>query len=148
AYRTVPDQDILTNAGRIMGFKANTIVVGINVRIGDSYTIAIHYINAVVVPECAAVNRNTVYRKVFALVIRLYPCSPVSDGYSFYQDILAGAEIEYHLPYFHFGTIVTKRIFDQSFVNNIRHIPGYLSSLSFNYTFARYPGIFLIMTKY
>ena len=60
---TIPDQDILTNTFWVMRFQANAIICRINIRIGYSYTVAIHNINSIIVPERPAVNSDTVDRR-------------------------------------------------------------------------------------
>src|SRR5204862_3365911 len=116
------------------------------IRISDRYTITIHDINTIIVPKSSAVNCNTIYTQIFTLIKSLYPGSSITHSDSAYQHIFTRPKIDQHRPDLHFGPVITKSIFDKSFMNEGRHISRNLSSLSINNSFPGNSNILLILT--
>jgi hypothetical protein len=100
-----------------MGFQADAIVCGINIRIGYGNTVAIHDIKTIVVPESPAVDSNTVCPYIFTSVVCLHPRGGIAHCYSPDQNVFAGTKIYQHGPDFDFGPVVTKGILYKSFMD-------------------------------
>src|SRR5436190_2286799 len=141
-------QHILANGIGIMGFQTNPIISRVDVCVGYRHAVAIHDIETVIVPECTAVNIDTVDIYILALVICLNPGRPITNGYSPDDNIFAGLKINHHWSYLDFRPVISKSVFNKSFMNQFSYISRHLSPLPIDDSLPRNGYVLLVMRMY
>ncbi len=140
----VLQEDVLAHVVGGMGLEAEDIVGRIDVAVPDDHVLAVHDVDAVVVPVRFAIDPNPLYINIVALVIGLVPAARILQ-----EDILDGhavalPEVDVLGTVHLVGTVQFEGILKEAAVDVFHHVVGHGEAPSVDGAAARDADIFLL----
>ena len=140
----VLQEDVLAHVVGGMGLEAEDIVGRIDVAVPDDHVLAVHDVDAVVVPVRFAIDPNPLYINVVALVIGLVPAARILQ-----EDILDGhavalPEVDVLGTVHLVGPVQLEGILKEAAMDVFHHVVGHGEAPSVDGTAARNADIFLL----